>query len=148
MASNRLMRVLLAAGLLVVAAGAQSGERSVWSGIYTDEQAKRGEPLYRRQCASCHGGAMEGGEEAPPLAGGAFLSNWNGLTVGDLFERIRTTMPATKPGKLSRQDNADILAEMLSVNQFPSGKKELDTQTEMLKQIKFEATKPSKPEQP
>ena len=92
------------------------------------------------------GAAMEGGEEAPPLAGGAFLSNWNGLTVGDLFERMRTTMPQGKPGRLSRQDNADILAHMLNVNQFPTGKTELERQTEILKQIKFEANKPAKPE--
>jgi hypothetical protein len=85
---------------------------------------------------------MEGGEEAPPLAGGAFLSNWNGLTVGDLFERMRTTMPLDRPGRLSRQDNADILAHMLSVNQFPTGKTELEHKTESLKQIRLEATKP------
>src|SRR5579863_8614743 len=92
---------------------AQSGDRSVWDGVYTDVQAKRGEPLYRQHCGACHGAAMEGGEEAPPLAGGAFLSNWNGLTVGDLFDRMCTTMPQGKPGRLSRQDNADILAHML-----------------------------------
>ena len=39
----------------------------------------------------------------PPLVGGAFTSNWNDLTVGDLFERIRTTMPLDTPGRLSRQ---------------------------------------------
>jgi hypothetical protein len=44
-------------------------------------------------------------KQFPPLAAIAapdadFLSNWNGLTVGDLFERIRTTMP---------QNNAEIL---------------------------------------
>jgi hypothetical protein len=64
---------------------------------------------------------MEGGEEAPALGGGAFLANWNGLTVGDHFERIRT-------------------------NQFPAGSRELDRQTELLKQIKFEASKPAKPD--
>lgn len=138
------MRVILATVTLMAFALAESGERSVWDGIYTDEQGKRGESLYRQHCASCHGVAMEGGEEAPALAGGAFLANWNGLSVGDLFERIRTTMPANKPGRLGRQENADILAHMLSVNQFPVGKKELDRQTELLKQIKFEASKPAK----
>ena len=79
---------------------------------------------------------------APPLAGGEFLANWNGLTLGDLFERIRTTMPLNKPGMLSRQTNADILAYMLDVNKFPDGKTELPRETEVLKQIKIEATKP------
>ena len=85
---------------------------------------------------------LTGGESAPPLTGGVFLANWNGLTLGDLFDRIRKTMPQTSPGKLSRQQNADILAFMLSVNKFPSGKTELYRQSEMLKEIRFESTKP------
>jgi mono/diheme cytochrome c family protein len=109
--------------------------------VYTPDQAKRGDALYRQQCASCHGTALTGGESAPPLAGGEFLSNWNGLTVGDLFERIRISMPADRPGKLTREQNADILAFILSMNQFPSGKTELERQTEVLKQIRVEAAK-------
>src|SRR2546426_10344397 len=77
--------------------------RSVWDGVYTEEQAKRGEPLYRKECASCHGDVLTGGESAPPLTGGAFLSNWNGLTLGDLFDRIRKTMPLSAPGRLDRK---------------------------------------------
>jgi mono/diheme cytochrome c family protein len=125
------------AGLLI----AQSS-RSVWDGVYTVEQAKRGEALYGQQCASCHGTALTGGESAPPLAGGEFLSNWNGLTVGDLFERIRVSMPADRPGRLTREQDADILAFMLSMNQFPSGKTELEHQTEVLRQIRLDSTKP------
>ncbi|HET7259774.1 MAG TPA: cytochrome c [Candidatus Acidoferrum sp.] len=116
--------------------------RSVWDGVYTDEQAKRGEALYHKECAGCHGEALAGGESAPPLTGGAFLSNWNGLPLADLFERIRKTMPQNAPGKLNRQQNADILAFTLSANKFPAGKAELSRQTEFLKEIRFEAVKP------
>ena len=119
-----------------------SAQRSVWDGVYTEEQARRGQPLYNQHCASCHGDSMTGGEMAPPLAGGEFLSNWNGLTVGDLFERIRTTMPLGKPGKLSRDVNSDITAYMLNFGQFPAGQTELPRDTQLLKQIKIEATKP------
>ena len=121
---------------------ATSEMRSVWDGVYTEEQAKRGEPLYHKECAPCHGDSLSGGESAPPLTGGAFLSNWNGLTLGDLFERIRKTMPQNAPGKLSRQQNADILAFALSANKFPAGKSELSRQSEFLKEIRFEAMKP------
>jgi S-disulfanyl-L-cysteine oxidoreductase SoxD len=117
--------------------------RSVWDGVYTEEQAKRGEPFYRKECAACHGDQLSGGESAPPLTGGAFLSNWNGLSVGDLFDRIRKTMPQTNPGRLTRQQDADILAYVLSRNKFPSGKTELYRQSEMLKEIRFEAEKPA-----
>jgi len=121
-----------------------SSSRSVWDGVYTEDQAKRGQPLYTQHCASCHGDSLTGGEMAPPLVGGEFLSNWNGLTVGDLFERIRTTMPLSKPGKLSREVNSDITAYMLNFGQFPAGQTELPRDTQLLKQIKIEATKPEK----
>src|SRR6266478_1833947 len=85
-----------------------SDTRSVWDGVYTEEQAQRGQPLYRESCASCHGDTLKGAAEAPPLSGGPFMANWNGLTLGDLFERIRRTMPQDKPGRLSRQYKADI----------------------------------------
>ena len=117
--------------------------RSVWDGVFTKEQAKRGEALYSSECASCHGLTLNGGEMAPPLTGGEFLSNWNGLTVGDLFDRIRQSMPADRPGSLNRDKNADILAHILSMNQFPPGEKELDRQTETLKQIRIDTAKPS-----
>src|ERR1039457_3977767 len=130
---------------LIVTGFSQTPEpsRSVWDGVYTSGQAKRGQPLYHQQCASCHGEQLSGGEEAPELAGGGFLANWNGFTVGDLFERISVSMPQGRPESLSRQHNADILAYMLSVNQFPAGKTELAAATEQLKQIRFEAAKPA-----
>jgi S-disulfanyl-L-cysteine oxidoreductase SoxD len=128
--------------LIVAAFVCAQTSRSVWDGVYTSEQGKRGETLYANECASCHGTALNGGESAPPLTGGEFFSNWDGLTVGDLFERIRTTMPADHPGKLTREQDADVLAFMLSVNRFPAGKSELDHRTEVLKQIRLEANKP------
>jgi S-disulfanyl-L-cysteine oxidoreductase SoxD len=121
---------------------AATESRSVWDGVYTEDQAKRGEALYQKECKGCHGVALAGGESSPPLTGGAFLSNWNGLTLGDLFERIRKTMPQNAVGKLNRQQNADVLAFLLSANKFPAGKTELSRQTEFLKEIRFEAVKP------
>lgn len=115
--------------------------RSVWDGVYTADQAKRGEPLYAQYCASCHGSTFEGGEMAPPLAGGAFNANWNGLSLGDLAERIRISMPQNSPGSLSRQQYVDILATMLGGGEFPQGKSELPREVEALKQITFESMK-------
>jgi S-disulfanyl-L-cysteine oxidoreductase SoxD len=121
---------------------APSESRSVWDGVYTDDQAKRGEPVYHKECATCHGDSLAGGESAPPLTGGAFLADWDGLTVGDLFDRIRKSMPQNAPGKLAKQQVADVLAYALSMNKFPSGKTELSKQVEFLKEIRFEARKP------
>jgi len=121
---------------------AQPPTKSVWEGVYTEEQAKRGAPMYSEFCASCHGPELMGGEMAPPLATGDFLSGWDGLTLGDLFERIRISMPQNAPGSLSGQQNADILAFVLSANKYPAGSAELSNQGMVLKTIKFEAKKP------
>jgi mono/diheme cytochrome c family protein len=132
---------LTAFGLSFSALRAQA-TKSVWDGVYSDAQARDGAELYGQQCASCHGDTLAGGEEAPPLAGGDFLSNWNGLTAGDLFERIRTTMPLSKPQSLSREVNAKILAYIFSVNKFPAGKTDMPLQTEILKGIQIQSSKP------
>lgn len=116
----------------------------MWDGVYTAEQADRGHSVCHSQCENCHGDALTGGDEVPPLAGGQFLSNWNGLTVGDLFERVRKTMPANNPGKLTAQQNADVLAYLLDFNAFPAGKTELAHEAEVLKQIRIEAAKPDR----
>ena len=134
---------LIAASLFALRAQEPAGSRSVWDGVYTEEQAKRGEPVYQKECAACHGAMMTGGESAPPLTGGGFQANWNGLTLGDLFDRIRKTMPQSKPGSLTRQQDADVLAFMLSLNKFPAGKTELYRQSEMLKEIRLETKKPA-----
>lgn len=112
--------------------------RSVWEGVYTQEQAKRGEVNYIQECASCHGTTLAGGESAPALIGDEFLGHWYGETVGDLHDRIRLTMPADSPGKLSRQLSADIVAYLLSVNDFPAGSRVLENETVPLKQIRLE----------
>jgi len=126
--------------VLAEALGAQ-GSRSLWDGAYTQEQAKRGEAAYREHCARCHGADLTSGDAVPPLVGTDFLSLWNAKTVGDLFDRIRTSMPADKPGTLSREQNSEILAYILSANRFPDGKAELSTQSDLLKQIQFDAFK-------
>jgi S-disulfanyl-L-cysteine oxidoreductase SoxD len=133
-------------GLLLAIAVLAAAEPSVWDGVYTVEQARRGETAYLTACASCHGTALEGGDMTPALVGGGFTSNWNDLTVGDLFERIRTTMPLDKPGQLSRQQNADVIAFMLKANAWPAGTTELAADPPALKQIRIVAVKPSSQE--
>jgi len=137
-------RVLLvgpAALALISIVFAQSAGTSVWDGVFTDEQVKRGATAYQSECSNCHGPSLEGGDMTPPLVGGGFTSNWNDLTLGDLFERIRLTMPLDSPGKLSRQENVDVIAFMLKTNAWPSGKTELVPDAGALKQIKIEAAR-------
>jgi len=116
--------------------------QSVWDGVYTREQASRGAALYAERCAHCHGQDLTGGEIAPALNGGEFKSNWSGLSVDDLFERIKVSMPQDNPGSLSRQQTADVLAFVLFRNGFPVGKTELAREAEVAKQIRFEQNRP------
>jgi S-disulfanyl-L-cysteine oxidoreductase SoxD len=122
---------------------AAQATKSQWDKVYTEEQAKRGEALYAQYCAACHGPDLTGGEMAPGLTGGEFSSNWNDLSLGDLFERMRISMPQNAPGSLSRQQNADILAFVLAKSNFPAGTTELPTQTDALNGIKFVAQNPT-----
>jgi len=138
---------LLIASLAGLAATAvPQSQRSVWDGVYTAEQAKRGQARYNELCGTCHGDTLAGGESAPPLAGGEFLANWNTLTMGDLFDRTRSTMPQNKPGTLSRETGAEIMAYLLSANQFPEGKEALPQASEVLREIRIEAIKPERKE--
>jgi mono/diheme cytochrome c family protein len=121
---------------------AAQAARSVWDGVYNEEQAKRGQELYAQECASCHEADLSGKDEVSPLTGAAFLANWSDLTVGDLFQRTRLTMPPNKTGQLSREKITDILSYVLKVNGFPAGKTEMEPKPESLKQIRIEATKP------
>jgi mono/diheme cytochrome c family protein len=133
---------IVACGLLVaLEALTAQAPRSLWDGVYTQDQAKRGEAVYVEKCARCHGAQLIGGDMNPPLVGPEFLSTWNTKTVGDLFDRIRTTMPADKPGSVSRQQSSDVVAYLLNANKFPTGSTELENQTEILKQIPFDAFK-------
>ena len=127
--------------LLGLGTAAAQESATVWDGVFTDEQAKRGEVAYRQECSNCHGPELEGGDMTPPLVGGTFTSNWNDLTLGDLFERIRATMPLDKPGTLSRQQNADLVAFVLKANLWPAGTTELARDLGALKQIRIQSYK-------
>jgi mono/diheme cytochrome c family protein len=114
----------------------------IWSGVYTAPQAKRGEAIYADRCASCHAPDLSGIDQAPALTGGDFTAEWNDQSVNDLFERVRISMPADKPGSLERQQVADVLAFLLQKNDLPAGQTELPTTAEALKEIRFLARKP------
>jgi mono/diheme cytochrome c family protein len=137
----------LAAGILLSPLHAQqttaaSSGRSVWDGVYTLEQAKRG-ALKSGLCTQCHGDGFVGGP-APQLAGSEFTTRWDGKTVGDLFELIRLTMPDDDPGALPREQYADLIAYIFAVNKYPVGKTEIGIDLEPLKQIRMEAAKQSR----
>ena len=111
---------------------------SIKDGVYTAAQADRGKELYVSSCAGCHGETLEGSGQIPPLAGPEFLDNWKGQPLADLFDKMKATMPADSPGKLTNEQNIDVLAFLLSSNKFPSGDAELKYDRPLLEHIRIE----------
>ena len=134
----------LVLGLSVVALNAQTAAHNVWDGVYTADQAAQGKAIFADKCATCHGADLNGAEMAPPLVGPTFLGDWVGQSADDLFTRIHTTMPANDPGSLSNAQAVQVMAYILSVNQFPAGSTAMPTDDAGLGQIAITAEKPAK----
>ena len=124
--------------------------------VYGAEQARRGKALYSQNCSNCHMDNLQGncpGEDirastayvcaprgsSPPLVGDAFLQRW--YSAGDLYSRIRWSMPADNVGGLSADDNLAILAYVLQSNGLPAGRELRDDVTAMKAMVLQEKTK-------
>jgi len=116
----------------------QNGTRSVWDGIYTEAQAKRGQDTYTRHCEFCHQPDLRGLDCNPSLVGEAFAQEWNGRSVGDIFQRVQTTMPEGAAASLSAQEYADVISYVLNANKFPVGQIELPPDSTKLTPIVVE----------
>jgi mono/diheme cytochrome c family protein len=115
---------------------------TVWDSVYTASQATRGDSLYKGTCVKCHGASLSGGDEGSPLVGSAFLGNWRDLTLDQLFDKIRSSMPPDNPKSIATRDVADLVAYLLAQNQFPAGAKVLTDSLDLLKDIKITTSRP------
>ena len=126
---------------VIVAVSSTAGDarqlRPLTAGVYSAEQATRGQELYQAECASCHGDEMEG-TIGPPMVGDVFLSNYSARPLATLVDKIELTMPFSTPGSLSREQSIDLAAYILQAGEFPAGQAELrDTD---LAQVAFPVT--------
>ena len=130
----------------VIVAGAYSltaearQARTVSDGVFSAEQAQRGQPLYKAQCVTCHGEQLQGAV-GPMLAGEGFLAAWGGRSLAELVDKIQLTMPLQAPNSLSRPQAIDIAAYMLQAGSFRAGQTALNEA--VLKQVMFPAAKPA-----
>lgn len=122
---HRLLVCALAAGLAASAQAFQQSRTTVWDGVYTDDQAARGEAVYENHCSACHLVDLGGSLEVRPLAGDRFMEDWREDTLDTLFTRIRTLMPFDNPATLSDAAYLDSVAYILQFNGFPAGRLEL-----------------------
>ena len=129
--SVKLFTILVAAlaavtGAILVAQE-DNTEPSVWDGVYSSDQADRGQKVYEATCARCHGTDLTGGR-ARPLVGESFVRDWGGLTLDSVLTRAKT-MPPGAAGSLAEERYLDILAYVLSKNDFPIGTGDLTATT-------------------
>lgn len=119
----------------VVAADGAPGQQpaapvtpSIWSGVYSSAQARRGLLEYARSCEHCHGSNLTGDaiDEVPALVADAFIFHWRGRTVQDLYARLSKAMPGDAPGSLSADTYLDLVAYLLEANGYPAGTKDLE----------------------
>jgi mono/diheme cytochrome c family protein len=120
------------------------GAQSVRDGVYTDDQAKRGQTTYNARCANCHGNNLAG-RVGPSLAGDDFVAGWSSRPLLELADKVRRTMPKDDSERLTPQQTADVLAYMLQAGKFPAGRTELAGDDAALKQVNFPASAQAKP---
>jgi len=112
---------------------------TVWAGVYSAEQARRGEAVYTQACIACHGQDLGGNSNSPGLTGMGFMFLWEGRNLGEFFEKIRSEMPTDRPGQLPVQDYLDVVAYILQKNGFPDAERELPSAIEALRMIEIES---------
>lgn len=119
----------------VVSATAKS---TIWDGVYTEQQRRRGEAVYEASCIRCHGPDLAKKDIVPALVGEKFLKKWKRKRVGNLFAFMRAEMPPEDENELaSPEEYADVLAFVLSKNQAPVGEQELASNFAALQAIRM-----------
>jgi mono/diheme cytochrome c family protein len=126
---------------LVLRTGRVWAQEASSTPVYSTAQADRGQMLYTETCASCHGADFTGSATVPPLVGMEFESYWAGKPVGELFDKIITTMPKTTPGSMSAAQTADVVAALLRALKSPAGQTDLSSNPDTLNTLTIPGTK-------
>ncbi len=121
--------LVIAVICLVLSAGATADPRTVNEGVFTRDQAKAGEELYKENCLLCHDKKY-----FRPV-----LKRWEGQPLGIMYTVMSTSMPESNPGFLSEKEYVDILAYILSLSRYEPGDTELDYKDGALNEITVEA---------
>jgi mono/diheme cytochrome c family protein len=122
--------VLITVALL--AACSDPAPSSSGDGIFTAEQAERGEGLFNTHCVRCH--------SIQEFRGPAWDSIWAGGPLSALYVRIANTMPLDQPGSLGSTEATAITAHILAANGMPSGNNALSGNLQWMTGISLSST--------
>jgi S-disulfanyl-L-cysteine oxidoreductase SoxD len=135
---NHAIGVALASCAFVSAVVFAQAASSTRDGIYTTEQAAQGKSIFNDQCVMCHDPSTASDGQIPALTGDSFLHDFAGQSVGDLYSKLQTTMPASSPGSLKPDEVSQLIAYILRLNNYPAGMTPLPTDEKSLQAIHFE----------
>jgi hypothetical protein len=116
--------------------------RSIWSGVFTEAQARRGENDFAQfHCGYCHHPDMSGdvSEGVSPLRGDHFMVNWDRQPLSDFVRRIHLN-PSDQSADMDIETATDITAYVLAANGLPYGKSELPADHAVQAQIRWDQT--------
>ena len=136
-AVQQLLLLAAAAVALPVAGWAQSAPptaRSTRAGVYSADQALKGQELYAMHCVSCHTAVTHTGPE--------FSAKWEGRPFWELYSFVREEMPKSDPGSLTEREYIAVLAYVLKMNGMPPGEAPLSTDSTELSRIRIEFKPP------
>lgn len=97
------------------------------AGLYTLPQAERGRRVFEAACSTCHG--------LGEFRGRMFQLTWMTRPIGHFFQHISTAMPQDRPGSLSPEAYASVVAYVLQLNGHPAGSRELSTDLRALEAL-------------
>jgi S-disulfanyl-L-cysteine oxidoreductase SoxD len=100
-----------------------SSNKTVWDGVFSEDQARWGRASHNASCASCHRDDLTGYEGA--LKGQKFVDRWREDALESLYSNIKRSMPRNAPGSLETATYLDIVAYILQQNGFPAGVSDL-----------------------
>jgi mono/diheme cytochrome c family protein len=95
-------------------------------------QLDLGDQWFHAVCVSCHAVGV--------LTNADFRLKWNGMNAFDLFERIRSTMPASHPGSLTMGTYAAIVAYLMKLNGMSVGARVVTSDSTALAAIRLSFT--------
>lgn len=107
----------------------QAPARTTADGVYSAEQAARGERTFGNICQGCH--------TTGAYTTAKFRDTWSGRPVAELFQLISETMPEDAPGQLRAEEYAQVIAYVLKLNRVPDGQVDLPATAAALKDIRF-----------
>jgi alcohol dehydrogenase (cytochrome c) len=114
-------KILLALAAPMAAAVLSSLAFGQAAGPFTQAQVEAGRQPYSDNCAQCHNPDLSGSNDAPQLAGDAFIGAWKGRTTQALYNKISKTMPLGQGGSLDDATYGAITAYILHANGASAG---------------------------